>query len=198
MACSNPASRKQSLRTRYRAARQILEPDKRGELNRMIGRHLLARLGNQTGLSVGGYLAFDGEPDLEAALLELRSSGHRIALPVLERQETPSMCLRNWADDTPLRRNRFEILEPVDGQRIELAELDVLLIPLVAYDARGARLGLGGGYYDRLLSTGSANGKPLRVGVGYALQQAANLPLEDWDAPLHAILNEHGWFSFPL
>jgi 5-formyltetrahydrofolate cyclo-ligase len=149
-------------------------------------------------LTLGAYLAFDGEPDLEPALLELRNDGFRIALPVLEGPIPPSMSLRIWTNQTPLQPNRFGIREPLAGKPVGLDALDVLLMPLVAYDARGVRLGVGGGYYDRLLSNRAPGAGPERVGVAYSRQQALTLPREEWDVPLNAILNENGWFAFPL
>jgi 5-formyltetrahydrofolate cyclo-ligase len=68
-----------------------------------------------------------------------------------------------------------------------------MLLPLVAYDLHGGRLGMGAGWYDRTLAAHSQ--RPLRVGVGWALQRHERLPMDDWDQPLHAVLNEKGWFT---
>ena len=81
---------------------------------------------------------------------------------------------------------------------MSLDSLDLVLLPLVAYDASGARLGMGGGYYDRWLDPSRSAQVPVRVGVAYHCQQFPRVPMEAWDAPMDAIVNEDGWFSFPL
>jgi 5-formyltetrahydrofolate cyclo-ligase len=198
MSPADPARRKQALRTRFRNSRRALKGQARTLLDQRIRQHLADRVEHQSPEWVGAYLSFDGEPDIEPALMALRERGFRIALPVLSSSDFKTMTLHAWTQDTPLVDNRFGIPEPVSGERIALQHIDLLLLPLVAYDRDGTRLGVGGGFYDRLLATGSPGCRPHLTGVAYSLQQAPALPREDWDVPLHAVINENGWFSFPL
>lgn len=66
-------------------------------------------------------------------------------------------------------------------------------MPLVAFDTKGNRLGMGGGFYDRALKLRTQ--KPTRIGIAYSVQQALNIPHANWDVPLHAIATEKNIFS---
>jgi len=88
-----------------------------------------------------------------------------------------------------LPKNRFALREPVPGIACPAQHLDLILVPLVAFDRSGNRLGAGGGYYDRYLAAAPAPG-PLTIGVAFSFQESASLPVQDWDIPLHAIVTE--------
>jgi 5-formyltetrahydrofolate cyclo-ligase len=92
-----------------------------------------------------------------------------------------------------LRDNRYGIAEPASGMRA--ARLDLIVLPLVAFDAQGHRLGMGGGYYDRLLAR-TRRGGPRRVGYAFSAQQADALPHEAHDAKLDAVATERGLLRF--
>ncbi|MEJ2534691.1 MAG: 5-formyltetrahydrofolate cyclo-ligase, partial [Gammaproteobacteria bacterium] len=84
--------------------------------------------------------------------------------------------------------------EPRDTEAMTVRELDLLLMPLVAWSRDGTRLGMGAGYYDRVLGAVEDAGQgPLRVGVAYAVQEARALPVDACDVPLHAVVTENGW-----
>jgi 5-formyltetrahydrofolate cyclo-ligase len=76
---------------------------------------------------------------------------------------------------------------------VATAILDVVLLPLVAFDAHGHRLGMGGGYYD---ASFAAQPHALRIGLAHTVQFCAALPVRDWDVPLDAVLTERGGFGF--
>jgi 5-formyltetrahydrofolate cyclo-ligase len=94
----------------------------------------------------------------------------------------------------PLRRNRYGIAEPVVLKRPP--RLDLILLPLVAFDAQGRRLGMGGGYYDRLLQRARASRRPLRVGHAFGAQQVAAVPVAAHDVRLDAVVTEQGLRRF--
>ncbi len=98
-----------------------------------------------------------------------------------------------------LRRNALGIEEPATPrhQWKRARELDVIAMPLVAFDARGHRLGMGGGYYDRALA-GTAGRKPWRVGLAHCCQQLPRVPRRPWDMPLDAVLTGNGLRSVPM
>ncbi len=95
-----------------------------------------------------------------------------------------------------MQENRLHILEPVNEPPLDLADIEILVIPLVAWDKKGNRLGMGAGFYDRLLAPHQTSAVPLRVGAAYGFQEVARVPVNDRDIPLHALLCEHGWTAF--
>ena len=98
----------------------------------------------------------------------------------------------------PLRRASTGNWQPPLQQIANLGQLDVVLLPLVAFDRTGHRRGMGGGYYDRRLASRKNRGirRPLRVGLAFDCQMAAQLPAQAWDVPLHAVVTESGWVNF--
>ena len=96
-------------------------------------------------------------------------------------------------------QNRFGIFEHGSSERVRAPQLDVLFVPLVAFDAAGNRLGMGGGYYDTSLAylrTRRAFRKPKLIGVAYDFQRVAALPREPWDVPLDAVLTDRALYQF--
>ena len=75
---------------------------------------------------------------------------------------------------------------------MRLSEIDLALVPLVAWDEYGGRLGMGASFYDRLFEPFAADVKPFRMGVAYQLQKVDHIPLEPWDVRMHAVLTESG------
>jgi 5-formyltetrahydrofolate cyclo-ligase len=96
--------------------------------------------------------------------------------------------------------NRYAILEPKlnCGQICPLPELDILLMPLVAFDEQGNRLGMGGGYYDRTLAKHYAEQreKPKLIGLAHDCQKVESLPIEAWDVPLQQILTPTKFYQW--
>lgn len=190
---------KSAIRKSARERRASLADELRQRLDAAINRHLLDLAEHLQPSLVAAFRAFDGEPDLLPALRELESCGARLALPVVQKDPTHAggtggarICLRRWASGSELRPNRFGILEPVGTLEVGLAEVDLALVPLVAWDASGGRLGMGASFYDRLFQPFADEPRPLRVGVAYGVQEVDRVPLEPWDVPLHMVLTENG------
>lgn len=197
MSSPGDSADKQELRKRFRARRRDLSPEQRTALDEQIRTHLAQGMANVRPREVSAFLAFDGEPDLLPLLLQLHEQGVRLALPVVPAVREGLMTLHAWNPVDSLAASVFGIREPKRAAHRPLDSIDVVLMPLVAFDRKGTRLGMGAGYYDRLLATGNQSGAPLRVGVAYQCQQAPELPREPWDVPLHAVVTEHGWFTCP-
>jgi len=118
-------------------------------------------------------------------------------LPVLNDRPAPRLRFARYLPGMPLVPNRFGILEPSLPRRALLPAraIDLLLMPLVAFDVGGNRLGMGGGYFDRTLAfrrRARLWRRPRLVGVGYAFQQVTALPTAPWDVPLDAVVTERG------
>ena len=109
------------------------------------------------------------------------------------------MHFARWnGDPQRLKANRFGILEPMVDSRewLDAAQLDVILLPLVAFDRRGHRLGSGAGYYDRALALRAGRpAPPLLVGLAHSCQEVQLIPAEPWDIPMDAVATERGYRS---
>lgn len=154
--------------------------------------HLLRALPRST--HIGLYLSIGAELDTAPLLAALQRKHHRIYVPCVDSHRDGRMRFVPLAPHTPLRRKRFGILEPATRGG-SASRIDVLILPLVGFDAQGTRLGSGAGYYDRWLSR--QRPRPLCIGYAYAIQECAVLPREPWDRSLDAICTERGlrWFA---
>ena len=184
---------KSELRKEIRQRRASLDESRRRVLDTAINQHLLELTDRLKPRVIAAYQAFDGEPDLAPALQELRRRSACLALPVVHTEPgRAAISFREWPADADMGENRFGIREPQDTRDLPVDELDLVLVPLVAWDAGGGRLGMGASFYDRLFQPFADCKRPLRVGVGYRLQQLEQVPLEPWDIRLHHVLTEDG------
>ena len=116
-----------------------------------------------------------------------------LAMPVIVGPGQP-LRFRTWTPDAQMASGPFGVAVPAVGA---WCDPTVLIVPLLAFDARGYRLGYGGGYYDRTLARLRAGGGRVRaIGFGYAAQQVERLPVEPTDQPLDAMVTETGLFRF--
>jgi 5-formyltetrahydrofolate cyclo-ligase len=187
---------KHSLRTQIRRQRRALDVASRQELDHVINHSLLDWVKNGSIKSLAAYWPFDGEPDLQPSLHALNELGVEVCLPVIiKTSHGISLEFRCWSPTVPMRNNPFGIPEPKQGQLILAENLDLILMPLVAWDEYGHRLGMGAGYYDRALEPLANTKPPLRAGVAYQLQKADKIPADPWDIRLHEVISEHGRFT---
>ncbi len=158
------------------------------------------------------YLTNDGELNTQALIEYLWQLNIEVYLPVLHPFSHGHLLFLRYTDNTPMRKNKYGIDEPVlDCSQIGLAnQLDIIFAPLVAFDEKGNRLGMGGGFYDRTferLGEASLN-LPLQhntrakthptklIGLAYDAQKALSLPIEVWDIPLPYILTPTRLYQF--
>lgn len=120
-------------------------------------------------------------------------------LPVLEDSGEPQLRFIQYQQNSRLKKNRFGIPEPQQGTTLPAQRLDLVITPLLGFDYRGNRLGMGGGYYDRtfkfLKTTGSLK-RPFLLGLAFDAQQVDALDAQPWDVPLDGILTESGLQNF--
>jgi 5-formyltetrahydrofolate cyclo-ligase len=143
---------------------------------------------------VAGYIQRGSELDPLPMLKALRNNGHRLALPAVTAKNAP-MMFRAWTPDQPLTTDAAGLPAPPTTAADVVPE--VLIMPLVAFDGKGTRLGTGAGYYDRTLPALRGNNPNLLVvGIAFAVQQERELPREATDVPLDAVITERGvlWF----
>jgi len=134
---------------------------------------------------VGMYSAIDGELDVEPTAAELRRHGLETWYPAVVES---SLTFRRWNGTTERTTGRYGIAEPPLGPSLDIAELDVVIVPLVAFDLAGDRLGFGAGYYDRALGMLDAARRPTTVGVAYDFQELALWEPESHDVALDFVI----------
>ena len=144
---------------------------------------------------VSVYLANDGELALDKAVDFLWARKKQTFLPVLFGRKSRLMHFARFHEKSIFKLNRFGILEPNIKIRRQLKpqQLDLVLLPLVAFDCNGNRIGMGGGFYDKTLSYLSHRKtwrKPKLIGIAYDFQEVENLPDDPWDVPLDYIVTE--------
>ncbi len=182
------------LRRQLRARRRALPDNVQLQHAHAVAAHLRQCARIRRARRIGLYLACDGELDLQPLRIWLLRRHTACWLPVLAGKR---LRFRPWHWREPMRANRYGIREPVAGPEIDVDELDVLLLPLVACDRQGNRLGMGAGWYDRTLADDRlVAGGPWRVGVAHQLQQLTALPVQPWDVPLQALVTEQGLTHF--
>ena len=137
---------------------------------------------------VSGYWPVREEIHPRALLLRLAGRGCQLALPVV-RGPGMSLAFRRWSPEVQLEAVGFGLWEP-PATAPELVP-DVMLLPMLAFDAAGYRLGYGGGYYDRTLQARRAAGDAvLAVGLAYAAQETSALPRDLWDQRLDWVVTK--------
>ncbi len=141
---------------------------------------------------VGGYLAMETEIDPGPLLIRLRAVGARIALPVVT-APGHALTFRSADGPQPFEPDAAGILAPPPTSS-ELIP-DLILVPLLAFDRAGGRLGQGGGYYDRTLRAFRARGPVWAVGLAYAVQEVGEAPMGPGDERLNAILTETAYIE---
>ena len=150
-------------------------------------------LGAPVGAVVSGYLPILDEADPRGLMAALAGKGHVLALPSIIERGAP-LVFRRWSDGDATTIDMFGLTEPLASA--EIVTPCIVLVPLLAFDASGTRLGYGGGYYDRTLTALRAAGKIVAVGVAYAGQEVTELPRREHDEPLDAVLTEKGMRKF--
>jgi 5-formyltetrahydrofolate cyclo-ligase len=145
------------------------------------------------GAIVSGYWAFREEADPRELMLALAARGHPLALPRVVARHTP-LRFHRWSENDAMHVSAFGVTEPHTSADVVVPT--VLLVPLLAFDADGYRLGYGGGFYDRTLAVLRAQRPTRAIGIAYAGQEVELLPHEAHDQRLDAVLTEQGLRPF--
>jgi 5-formyltetrahydrofolate cyclo-ligase len=198
---SSSSLERQHLRRELRQRRRSLSPSQRAKAHRQFAHLLLHSQWSshllQAGRRVAIYFAYGHEADLAHVITLARRRRCTLYLPVITDFRHARMRFVRYEVDSAMRVNRYGIAEP-DARHAEIIparHLDMVLLPLVGFDAHGSRLGSGAGFYDRSLHhlrEGRRWRKPKLIGVGYECQRVARLQPDRWDVPLDGILTERG------
>jgi 5-formyltetrahydrofolate cyclo-ligase len=190
----NPPSRA-ALRSSYRRARRALSKEAQRDHARAVARHFAATRLLLAFDRFAIYLPSDGELDPTPLARRLLAAKKVVALPVIG--DSRVLTFYRYRDDARFVRNRFDIAEPDTRTeaRVQTRTIDVVLLPLVAFDDTGVRLGRGGGYYD---ATFGAASRALRIGLAHELQRHVGLEKNAWDTPLDGVITECGARGFTM
>ncbi|MGY8985416.1 MAG: 5-formyltetrahydrofolate cyclo-ligase [Sphingomonadales bacterium] len=138
---------------------------------------------------IGGFLPIGTEVDLRFVLADLGRRGYCIALPKVIKAEYP-LEFRCWEEGDPLEEGGYGTLAPLkDASKVNPK---ILLVPLLAFDKEGYRLGYGGGYYDRTIDHLRKKGGVTTIGVAYSGQLVVKVPKGDFDQALDMVVTEKG------
>ena len=156
---------------------------------RQLAAHGLAFLAPQPGAAVSGFSAIGDEIDPLELLLRLSGEGHLLALPAMQGKGLP-LIFRAWTPGDDMAPAVWGIAEPLASR--PAIEPDIVLVPLLAFDVVGYRLGYGGGFYDRSLERLRAAKPIVAVGIAYDEQRVDAVPHLDYDQPLDWVLTPSG------
>ena len=181
-------SAKNRLREQLRQRRNCLNPSEQLRAAESAARHFTQLPGWLSASRIALYLANDGEIDTMPLSALCRTAGKQLYLPAVH--EKTVMTFAEWLEGSELVANRFGIPQPQPGTpRYLVSELDIIVVPLVAWDRQGGRLGMGGGFYDRALAGVQGT---LLVGLAHALQEVPAVPADAWDIALDCVVTENG------
>lgn len=180
---------RQQIRAQIRAKRRALSPQQQFNAANELTERVLSDPLIAAAKTFAAYLSFDGEIDTRPLIQRLWQQNKTVVLPLLHPLVKGHLLFQHYRPSTPLRKNLHGALEPrLDLSLIvPLAKLDILFIPLVAFDEHGQRLGMGGGFYDRTLKHWQKFAL-IPVGLAHDCQQITTLPTEVWDVPLPMIV----------
>jgi 5-formyltetrahydrofolate cyclo-ligase len=184
------------LRAHYRAIRSHISSFYRMESAGLAAKHLMENSIFKKSQHIACYLSmaeeFDSSPIIEA----IWQAKKKCYLPLVATDNKSLVFVRYEYGDA-LHRNRYSILEPAKiTEKISPSLLDMTIIPLVAFDLLGHRLGMGGGYYDHTFTVSENTAQPHIIGLAYAAQQAEQLPFDSWDVLLDGVITEKTFFIF--
>jgi 5-formyltetrahydrofolate cyclo-ligase len=156
---------------------------------RLAAGHALEAIGHLRAVrTVSAYLPIRNEIDPGPAMLALAGLGYGLCLPLIEGRGRP-LAFRSWTPGAATEPGPFGVEIPVAGEPVEP---DVLLVPMLAFDRRGHRLGYGGGFYDRTIAGLRARREVHALGFAYAAQELPEVPDGETDMRLDAIVTEAG------
>lgn len=176
LAGAKQAARREAL-ARRKAARSADSGAGAGRLSELLAGH--------RGVPLSGYMPIRSEIDPRPAMAEASAYGP-VAIPVIEGPGLP-LHFALWEPEMPLVEGPFGACIPAEPQYVTP---EILIVPLVAFTRAGARLGYGGGFYDRTLAKLRGEGAVLAIGFAYAAQEAEALPHDPNDQPLDLIVTE--------
>jgi 5-formyltetrahydrofolate cyclo-ligase len=179
--------RKRELRREVRARRDALAPEERERQGEAVARNLLALAEVLQASTVMAFSSFGSEVDTGPIIERLARDGRRVVLPRVEGRTIVPVAYRSG---DPVNPSSIGALEPAGGEPVRPEEIDVVVVPGLAFDRRGHRVGYGGGFYDRFL--GRLRPDALTVGICFSIQLVDEVPHGRGDLPVDLVVTEEG------
>ncbi|MBA2816212.1 5-formyltetrahydrofolate cyclo-ligase [Candidatus Pantoea persica] len=178
-----------ALRQHLRHLRRALTDKQQVQAADLLAEHAVNFAPVARAARIALFLSVDGELNTRPLIAKLWQMNKQVYLPVLHPFAAGHLLFLCYTPETVLTPNKLRIPEPpLDIRQLTpLDRLDVMMVPLVAFDRDGQRLGMGGGFYDRTLQNWRQHGF-LPVGLAHECQQVERLPVAEWDVPLTAVL----------
>lgn len=194
-------AKRQALRQTHRAKRRALSHAAQQQASTKVLEKFKRILTLKKPSQIALYLPFDGELETASLIAHCWQADIPVFLPTLVPIKKGELLFFLYTPSTPMRLNQFSIKEPDFTQQspCDLSQLDIIFMPLVAFDSQGQRLGMGGGFYDRTLAqTDLTQKSPLRIGLAHDCQYVEYLPIEPWDLPLAWVLTPTRAYQFQV
>jgi 5-formyltetrahydrofolate cyclo-ligase len=177
---------KSALRQSFLERRLQLLPNERTNAAQAVAEAFFKNVKLPSKVIVAGYWPARAELDVLVILRELLRNGHGCALPHVTGEGAP-LLFRQWEEDMAMTTGKYGITEPANSTTVLP---DIILVPLLAFDATGHRLGYGAGFYDRTLARLKKQ-KPVRaIGIAYEMQLYGELPVEENDVRMDMIITD--------
>ncbi|NIF23174.1 5-formyltetrahydrofolate cyclo-ligase [Candidatus Pantoea multigeneris] len=188
---------RKDIRQHMRHLRRALSAEQQETAADLVAEHALNFAPISQANRIAVFLSVDGELNTRPLIAKLWQQKKQVYLPVLHPFAPGNLLFILFTPETELHLNKLRIPEPpLDiTQMATLDQLDVMLLPLVAFDRQGQRLGMGGGFYDRTLQNWQQHGF-LPVGLAHDCQLTDTLPVAAWDVPLPAIITPASLWSW--
>jgi len=208
MSMQSAENKKKELRHWFREQRSALSSQTRDNAANEIASRIISIPEYQRARHIGVYHAMREEISLAPLIRQARQDHKFLYLPVVSGAgQEKRLHFRPWQENTELTINHHGIAQPAINAGVDTEpDLELVLLPLVAFDSKGQRLGMGGGYYDRYFSRHSRisndasshtkENLETRIGIAHSCQLAHQIPCEDWDIALHAVATEKEYMSF--
>lgn len=187
---------KADIRAEYLRIRNSISESSRQQAAILAAEYLVTHPVFKKSTHIACYCAHKNEFETIPIIQTIWRAGKKCYLPVL--CEGKALSFVGYEDGDTLDVNQYGILEPFNfAKKIAHEKLDMVLMPLVAYDAMGARLGMGGGFYDRTFAFIYAQHvSPHLAGLAYTSQFSEDLPTDPWDIKLNSVITEQGIRNF--
>jgi 5-formyltetrahydrofolate cyclo-ligase len=189
---------RQKIRSKLRKKRRALSGEQQSTAASNVLKTCVASTSLVQVKTIACYIANDGEIDPKSIIDYCWQQGKCVLLPVLHPFSKGHLLFIEYHPNTPTRKNCYGIKEPIvtSSNVCTLANIELILTPLVAFDVMGNRLGMGGGYYDRTLAPIRRDSLPIQlIGLAHACQQTDILLTDSWDIPLDGIATPDHFFN---
>jgi len=180
---------RQALRQHMRRLRRSLSESQQFDASQQLAEHATLFTAIAQSQRIALFLSMDGEINTRPLIARLWHMGKSVYLPRIDPAQPSSLLFQRYYPQTQLIKHPLGMFEPEanSDELCPFTELDVVIVPLVAFDSTGQRLGMGGGFYDRLLA-GWQETSVFPIGVAHDCQHHDKLPIEAWDIPLPAVI----------